>query len=286
MPVTFNFRPGQAKRDRGRQWEDLVRENPDLQRLQPDERNAAKAEYQKTGEIPSLVKKPSQLRIESGGKTETPMAGGGTSVQFPDTNVGFRPLRLGPDPVGFIDKASPGQVIFPAGGDRASRLHIIESKPEKPQATTRFWRVKNDGSMELVRSEPRTGATDEDRIIKTEDGPGGQTPKESPQQKAARQTLAIYDQALKTGKGLNPDLEQRAAEAARFLGLPVQKVIQKPGFWADLFGAEPQTFERPAFSDDAPPPPAPAEYGSQNDIRAAYKSGKITKQEALRLMGF
>lgn len=125
--------PG-LKEERSREWDALVQKNPDLARTS-EEYESGRDEYVRNRRVPKS--RPSEVRFDTGVKTERPIEGGGTFVNFPTTEVGQAqsPIRMGRQ-TGFVRESDPSQVLFPSGGERADSLHIINDRPGRIPTTS------------------------------------------------------------------------------------------------------------------------------------------------------
>ena len=92
----------QNERDRREKWNDIVLGHPELN--DPD----IQSSYLKTGIIPSTLPTGGDVRTDVGSKTSTggDSTGKGATVQFPETDVGMRPIRIGPEETipGYADR--------------------------------------------------------------------------------------------------------------------------------------------------------------------------------------
>lgn len=180
----------------------------------------------------------------------------------------------------------------PAGGGEGPAQQVPEMAPIEIPRKRRLW--SRDPRTGRLTMSNEIGPEDVVKDLDTdEDGDGGGRNKpETPQQKAARQTLNQYDAAVKSGKPLSADLERRAADASRFLGLgtrkvPVGKGPRNKGLTGKagdiLFGERKQKYaEIPSYTkeggDDG------GAYDTPEAVRAAFRRGEISRSEARKLI--
>lgn len=223
----------EKRRVRG-EWDSLVEKNPDLART-PEEYNRGFEEYQKNGRVPTQYPTGNPLRVESGPRVESPLPNGGTAVQFPTTEVmdqpEYRPLRMG-QTTGYVSRTDPGQVIMPAGQDKADKLVVLNDQEDKVAPGQAFTYMYDDKTGKVVSRTPTVGR--QDKWIAVGERAGRTAPKgrgDSAQTKYYLQVLASYRQALMKGS-IPEELTNQAYDAADKLGLPTywESDIEEPGF--------------------------------------------------------
>jgi hypothetical protein len=216
---------------------DIAKELYSLGIDDPQAINQATEHFIRTGEMKLPTTYQTRTQTSPGSVRQE---GRTTISELPDTEVEVKPVRLGKK-VGIWDEMrGEGREIPELQG--VSELLKSPAGGTKLQGYTIF---VDAATGKEVRREKNSNGRDE--YVKVGSGAGGGGTKESPQEKAARDTLKAYDAALRSGKAPSADLESRASQAAKFLKLPTEKIVGKRGFWASVMGKEAPSYERPAF---------------------------------------
>lgn len=224
--------PDEAEKHRVQQeWDSLIEKNPDLART-PEEYNKGFEEYQKTGRVPTKYPTGNPLRVESGPKVESPLPGGGTSVQFPTTEVTdqpeYRPLRMG-QTTGFVSRTDPGRVIMPSGQEKADKLVVLNDKEDAGPQAQAYTYIIDAKTGSVVSKRPRVGREDKYITVGARGPTAGHG--DSDQSRYYLQVLADYRRAMLSGS-VPEELTNQAYDAADNLGLPTywESDIKEPGF--------------------------------------------------------
>lgn len=243
---------------------DIAKELYSLGIDDPQAINQATEHFLKTGEMRLPTTYQTRTQTSPGSVRQE---GRTTISELPDTEVEVSPVRLGKR-VGMWDEETGEGRELP---ELQGISELLKFPAKKPQDSAQGYNIFVDASTgEEVRREKNNNGRDS--ITKVGSG-GGSGTKESPQEKAARDTLKAYDSALRSGKTPTFDLESRASQAAKFLKLPTEKVINKPGFWGSIFGKDETSYERPAF------------VGGEEGVPPAGDSGKGGAEEYLKSIG-
>ncbi len=244
---------------RRKEWDGLVQRNPGLAPTAEDY-NRGMEEYIQTGNLPTSRPTGGEVRTDITPTKHARVAGTDVSI-LPTTEVRpeLAPIQL--DPAFSFNRGTGG--FTPVSGV-PGRAKVYEFDPTKTTAKEAKLYIYNaDGK--LVETRPWKGDTDHVVTLSREPAlrPPAGAGRETPQEKAARQALAEYDRALKSGKDVSRELTERAAEAAQFLGLPTETVnvpAEAPWFSRNTpaHSYERPSFGAPAAPKPAAPPPAPA----------------------------